>query len=141
MATAFRGIVEFRFIFLPLMTESTNGLRHVSDKDSLRALQAATRSVRVDQVADPDCFTTAPSAPLDDVFQQMNAQNCSTVPVVEAGQLVGLLTLENVGELIMVSSALGARSHPGVKRERLSEVPLRERPDGTASSPGSASVP
>jgi hypothetical protein len=71
----------------------------------------------------------------------MNAQSCSTVPVVQDGRLVGLLTLENVGELIMVSSALEARSHPGVKRERLSDVPLRERPDGTASPSGSASVP
>ena len=110
-------------------------------KQLIDALSEHGRDARVDQVVDPDCFTTAPSAPLDEVFQQMNAQSCSTVPVVQDGRLVGLLTLENVGELIMVSSALEARSHPGVKRERLSDVPLRERPDGTASPSGSASVP
>jgi hypothetical protein len=62
------------------------------------------------------------------------------VPVVDGGQLVGLLTLENVGELIMVSSALETRSHSRVPRDQLSEAPLRERPDGAASS-GAPPVP
>ncbi|MCS3613313.1 site-2 protease family protein [Salinibacter ruber] len=109
-------------------------------KQLIQALSEHGRDTPVAEVADADCFTTAPSAPLDEVFQQMNARSCSTVPVVDGGQLVGLLTLENVGELIMVSSALETRSHSRVPRDQLSEAPLRERPDGAASS-GAPPVP
>jgi len=59
------------------------------------------------------------------VFQKMNQAGCSTVPVEKGGRLVGLLTLENVGEYIMVSSAergrVAARSafeSAGAKRPR-----------------------
>ncbi|MEF8816713.1 MAG: site-2 protease family protein [Salinibacter sp.] len=110
-------------------------------KQLIEALSERGRDTPVGEIADPDCFTTAPSAPLDEVFQQMNARSCSTVPVVEGGRLVGLLTLENVGELIMVSSALETRPHPRVSRDQLSEGPLRERPNGRTSSSGSTSVP
>ncbi|WP_263785514.1 site-2 protease family protein [Salinibacter grassmerensis] len=110
-------------------------------KQLIQALSERGRDTPVGEAADADCFTTAPSAPLDEVFQQMNARSCSTVPVVEGGQLVGLLTLENVGELIMVSSALETRSHSRVPRDQLSEVPLRERPDGASSSSGAPPVP
>jgi CBS domain-containing protein len=38
----------------------------------------------------------------------MNENGCPAMPVVDdAGQLVGLLTLENVGELAAVRRALG----------------------------------
>ena len=93
------------------------------------------------EVADQDFFTTEPGAPLDEVFQQMNAEDCSTVPVVDGDRLVGLLTLENVGELIMVSSALESRVPSSTRNEQLSDVPLHDRPNGTRSSPGSATVP
>jgi CBS domain-containing protein len=92
-------------------------------------------------VAERDFFTTEPGAPLDEVFQQMNAENRSTVPVVEGEQLVGLLTLENVGELIMVSSALKSQPRSGRPPGRLSGKSLQERPGETPSSPGSTAVP
>jgi predicted transcriptional regulator len=33
---------------------------------------------------------------------------CHTLPVTQAGRLVGLLTMENVGEFLMVKAALEA---------------------------------
>ncbi len=110
-------------------------------KQLIQSLSDHDRGTPVANVADEDFFSTEPGAPLDEVFQKMNARNCSTVPVVDDGRLVGLLTLENVGELIMVSSALESHAHRGVQREQLSETPLRERSEGTASSQGSTAVP
>ena len=43
---------------------------------------------------------------LDGVFQRMKSEGCSALPVTRAGKLVGLLTLENVGEFVMVQAAL-----------------------------------
>jgi len=95
-------------------------------KQLIQALSAHDRDTPVVEVAEPDVFSTDPGAPLDEVFQQMNASDCSTVPVVEDGRLVGLLTLENVGELIMVSSALQRRAPGAVRRSDVSEDAVRQ---------------
>ena len=92
-------------------------------KQLIQALSSHDRDTSVAEVADQNVFTTEPGAPLDEVFQRMNELSCSTVPVVEGGQLVGLLTLENVGELIMVSSALQSRTP--VQRTSVSDDAVR----------------
>ena len=74
-------------------------------KDLIQALSQRDRSTPVREVADQNIITTSPGAPLYEAFQQMSEANCSTVPVEQEGRLIGLLTLENVGEYIMVSSA------------------------------------
>jgi Zn-dependent protease/CBS domain-containing protein len=79
----------------------------------MKALAEHGRETRVGDVLEGDCFTVEDTAMLDAAFAKMKASNCSTVPVVRGGRLVGLLTLENVGELMMIVSALrrtGARS-------------------------------
>lgn len=107
----------------------------------IQSLSDHDRDTPVAEVADREFFTTEPGAPLDEVFQQMNAQSCSTVPVEQGDQLVGLLTLENVGELIMVSSALKTRAVSGIRSGELSDTPLRDRSGGAPSSPGSTAIP
>ena len=110
-------------------------------KELIQSLSNHDRGTPVAEVADRDFATTEPGAPLDEVFQQMNADNRSTVPVVEGDQLVGLLTLENVGELIMVSSALQSRARPGIQTGRSSGGPVPGQSEEAPSSPGSTAVP
>jgi predicted transcriptional regulator len=43
--------------------------------------------------------------PLDAALQRMRASRHSALPVVSRGRLVGLLTLENIGELLLVQEA------------------------------------
>ena len=76
-------------------------------KQLMQALAERGRETRVGDVIVPGCLVAEDTAMLADVFLRMNAAGCATVPVVRNGRLVGLLTLENVGELIMISSALG----------------------------------
>lgn len=82
-------------------------------KRLLKALAERDRDARVGDVLETDCFAVEDTAMLEEAFQRMAEAKCSTVPVVRGGRLVGLLTLENVGELMMISSALekaGSRS-------------------------------
>lgn len=47
-----------------------------------------------------------PNESLERSFQRLREADARTVPVMEDGRLVGLLTLENVGELLMVRQAI-----------------------------------
>jgi predicted transcriptional regulator len=54
-----------------------------------------------------DCVMATVDEPLEKALQRIREAQCATAPVVQDGRLVGLLTLENIGELVMVNSALG----------------------------------
>ena len=43
---------------------------------------------------------------LDKVVVHMKKRGCPAIPVVKDGRLVGLLTLENISEFLMISSIL-----------------------------------
>jgi len=91
-------------------------------KQLIQALSTQDRDTPVREVGDASCFTIGPDAPLDDAFQRMNESGCSTVPVVDGSELTGLLTLENVGELVMVSTAMRSQdATPPVERSDLAE--------------------
>jgi Zn-dependent protease/CBS domain-containing protein len=85
--------------------------------DLLRALAAGRTDRPVAEVARTSCGTAHPRELLDGVFLRMQETGCPAVPVVEAdGTLVGMVTLENVGELAMVQAAIsrskGSRPRP-----------------------------
>jgi predicted transcriptional regulator len=48
---------------------------------------------------------------LEPVLKKFSASDLRTLPVLRAGRLVGLLTLENISEFIMIESALRTQKH------------------------------
>lgn len=54
----------------------------------------------------------AADASLDEVAQGMRQSQSGGVPVVRDGQLIGMLSLENIGELVMIRSALDSHDDP-----------------------------
>jgi Zn-dependent protease len=56
-----------------------------------------------------DFETTAPGEMLDDALSRLREKGCPVLPVLERGRLVGLLTAENVGELVMIREAVQSR--------------------------------
>lgn len=110
-------------------------------KPLIQALSTHDRNTPVQEVADREFCTVEPGAPLDEVFQRMNEANCNTAPVVEEQQILGLLTLENLGELIMVSNALDTHTSSAVQRTDVGDAAVRRRADRDASSSESGPAP
>jgi len=72
------------------------------------ALQEQGDSEWVTRVMTTEFPTTAPGELLEDVFSRMHPVTGGTLPVMEDGRLIGLLTAENIGEFVMIQAAMNA---------------------------------
>jgi CBS domain-containing protein len=77
--------------------------------DLLTALARQDQGSPVAQVMRRDVMVADPADMLDLTLQRLEGRHCRTIPVVRGGQLVGLLTMDNVGEFLSVQSAVGRR--------------------------------
>jgi Zn-dependent protease/predicted transcriptional regulator len=55
------------------------------------------------------CPTAEASEMLESVFARLQGRDCHTIPVVDHGALIGLVTMDNVGEFLMIHAAEGRR--------------------------------
>jgi Zn-dependent protease len=75
--------------------------------DLIAALRKDDPALRVGDIIRRNVPTVTTGTPFDEAFRVMQESNCPAVPVVDRMQrLVGLLTPENVSELMMVHSAM-----------------------------------
>jgi Zn-dependent protease/CBS domain-containing protein len=72
----------------------------------LTALARRTEHLRVVDAMDRDVPNADPLEMLDGALQRLQQSTVRTMPVVARGELVGLLTMENVGEFVSVHAAL-----------------------------------
>lgn len=75
-------------------------------KDLVKALSEHDRNAPLRTIQLRECAAMSDNEMLDRAFARMQESSCQTIAVMRASQIVGLLTLENVGELMMISSAL-----------------------------------
>ncbi|MEO6993654.1 MAG: site-2 protease family protein [Lacunisphaera sp.] len=78
--------------------------------DLVKALSEGRRDATVAEAMSRDCEGVDQSALLQGAVESMGARKCNTVPVMADGHIVGLLTLENISEMIMVSNAMERRA-------------------------------
>lgn len=78
----------------------------------------------VGECMQPGPATVHPNELLAGAFTRLQESEARTFPVVHEGTVVGLLSLENLGEFLMVRSAL-ARRRPGRPEERRAAVGSR----------------
>jgi stage IV sporulation protein FB len=79
--------------------------------DMIAALRKPGPATPIADVMRADIPALSESMLFDRAFALMQECRCPALPVLDSGsRLVGLFTPENVGEMIMVQSALGARS-------------------------------
>jgi Zn-dependent protease len=85
----------------------------------VEALAEHGRNEPVSEVMRRDYPSVEETETLEEVFHMMLQARLSSLPVLRDGELVGLLTSENVGELVMINSAMRRRkagSEPGMRK-------------------------
>ena len=89
-------------------------------------VKALPRSGRTAPVADNmrECPTAEASEMLETVLGRLQGRDCHTIPVLEHGALIGLVTMDNVGEFLMIQAAERATSGGGAGRRRLAKARL-----------------
>ena len=94
----------------PVLDESGNVAGILTRHDLIGALRKNDPAIRVGDVMRRDIPTVTTGTRFEDAFRIMQECNCPAVPVLDGmKRLVGLLTPENVSELMMVQSALPRR--------------------------------
>ncbi|QGJ72403.1 Zn-dependent protease [Planctomycetales bacterium 10988] len=83
--------------------------------DLIRGLKDHGKDSLVEVVMMEDCDRISPTQPLEKILSRMRSSRCQTFPVMEEDQLIGLISAENIGELIMVRSALEEQAGPPTK--------------------------
>ena len=56
-----------------------------------------------------DFLTTDSTEMLEVAFQRLAECRCHTMPVIHLGRLVGLITMDNLGEYLLIQAALRKR--------------------------------
>jgi len=51
---------------------------------------------------------------LEGAMERLQACACHTLPVVRDGRLVGLVTMDNIGEFVLIHAALAGKQAPRV---------------------------
>ena len=77
--------------------------------DLLAALARQEQAAPVASVMRRDFDVAESSEMVDAVLQRLQERDCHTVPVLRHGELVGLVTMDNVGEFVSVQAAMGNR--------------------------------
>jgi len=94
----------------PVLDESGNVAGILTRHDLIAALRKGDPGIHVGDVMRRDIPTVTTGTRFEEAFRIMQECNCPAVPVLDSmKRLVGLLTPENVSELMMVQSALPRR--------------------------------
>lgn len=93
----------------------------------IEALAARGHDSPVAEAMQPAPPPASPLDSLEEAFQSMGETEASAVPVLEGGELVGLLTLENIGEFLVIHTAF-----QGKRRKRKSPGSAEVGAEGSA---------
>lgn len=80
----------------------------VTQEDLLSVLSQNGQSLPVKEIMRNNFQTVDSSEMLEIAFARLQESDCHTLPVIHNGELVGLLTMDNLGEFIRIQGALSA---------------------------------
>ncbi|MBI1783872.1 site-2 protease family protein, partial [Candidatus Sumerlaeota bacterium] len=93
----------------PVVDEEGRVLGVLTRGDLVVALAHRPKETSVGEVMRRDLPQLESTELLENAFARMQEEGAATLPVMRNGRLVGLLTSENVGEFLMIQSALSRR--------------------------------
>lgn len=79
----------------------------LTQTEMLRALHTSGPETPVRDAMATEFATAERGEMMERVLLRLQTCNCRTLPVTERGRLVGLVTMENVGEFLQIQAALG----------------------------------
>jgi Zn-dependent protease len=80
--------------------------------DLMKALAQRGQDTPIAEVMQRQFQIADPAEMAETVFARLQACNCHSLPVTQGGQLVGIVTAGNVGEFLMIQTALRERGGP-----------------------------
>ncbi len=83
--------------------------------DMLRALAERGGDARVSDAMQREFQTAELDEPLERAVERLQQSRCRTLPVLSHGVPVGVLTLENIGEYLLIDAATRRQGGPGQK--------------------------
>ena len=83
----------------------------LTQKDLLKGLSEKGKSGIVSDVMSKEFKTIGESELLDSVFFKFEGSDSRTIPVMKHDKLIGLLTLDNIGEFVSIKGALEVRKN------------------------------
>ncbi|MGI9535315.1 MAG: site-2 protease family protein [Thermodesulfobacteriota bacterium] len=81
----------------------------LTQRDLLKGLSERGQSSLVSDTMTTNFKTIGDSDLLDSAFFQFEGSDCKTIPVIKFGKLIGILTLDNIGEFVSIKGALEVR--------------------------------
>lgn len=81
----------------------------------LRALAQEGRSGLVESAMERQFKVVESGEMLEQAFLRLQECQCRTLPVVRRGRLLGIITMDNVGEFLAIQAALSGRRKPRIK--------------------------
>jgi stage IV sporulation protein FB len=125
VADAIKALLRTSQHEFPVVDGAARVVGMLTRDDIIRALQTLGPDTRVEDVMRHDVPVVAQNASLEDAFETMQESDSPALPVVDSRRrLVGILTVENVGELMMIRTVARASRNLGWR------VPEALRPYG-----------
>lgn len=78
-------------------------------RDLMTALAQKGQAGAVQDAMQRDFQTARPTEEAEAVFSRLQSCDCHSLPVIDHGRLVGIVTAENLGEFLMIQSALSGQ--------------------------------
>lgn len=78
--------------------------------DLVKALSQNRRDAQVSEFMSRDCESVDIGELLTPIVENMHRKGCGSIAVMDSGRVVGLLTLENISEMMMINTALEQNS-------------------------------
>jgi CBS domain containing-hemolysin-like protein len=103
------------------VTENGEPIGILRRNDLVKALSEGRLDDPVAEGMCRDGGTVDEDAPLRSAVESMRARQCTTMPVMAGGRIVGLLTFEHISEMIMLNTAMAhqATIHSLAKEPRI----------------------
>lgn len=88
-----------------LVEQDNKIIGYLTRDDIIRGLQEKGQEASVGHIAQKNILVLSPDMPLQEAYEKMSQQNLPICPVMENGQLLGVLDMENIVELVMLEKA------------------------------------